>query len=202
MSGPSNNYVGLYNAVGQLEGFNSNQMTTNLQAQPYARAHATDFPLNMTSTNTDSPGQMPTNLQAQHYAQDFRSHATSLPLHGNVHMNAMHYGSTGNYITSYPSVSYYGPVSDVGASMNGQLNTSSRNKVETHKNNSCPLCGSSNRYFGTIKSIAHIFTQMRTQDNVLNEPEYVITREVRIQLVIGRVPANANFDQVLALTQQ
>jgi len=207
MNESNNNYVRLYDAVGQLKSFNSNQMATNLQAQPYAHAHATHFPLhdniNMSSTNADPPGQMSINLQAQSYAQDFRSHDTSLPFHGNVDMSDMSYGNAGNRIISYPpSVSYYGPVPGVDTSTNGQLNTSSRNQVETHKNSSCPLCGSSNGHFGTIKSIAHTFTQMRTQANVFNEPEYVITREVRIQLVIGRVAANASFDEVLALTQQ
>ena len=43
---------------------------------------------------------------------------------------------------------------------------------------------------------------MRTQANVFNAPEYVIIREVRIQLVVGRVSANASFGEVLALTQQ
>jgi len=128
MSEPDNNYVGLCNSVGQLEGFNSNQMATNLQTQPYARAHATHFPLHYNVN-------MPTNLQAQPYVQDFHSHDTSLPLH-NVDMNIMNDGNTENRVRSYPSVSYYGPVDTF---MNGQLNTSSR---KTHENSSSPVPGS------------------------------------------------------------
>ncbi|CAG8627619.1 3276_t:CDS:1 [Paraglomus occultum] len=166
MSEPSNNYAGFYNAV---EGFDSNQMGINLQAEP------------------------PT--------QTFRSHATSLPLHSNVHMNTMPYENIGSRMTLYPSVSYYGPLPDVDVSMNEQLNIPSRNQVETHRNSSCSLCGSSNEFFGTIKSqsIVHTFTQVRTQ---FNEPEYAIIREVRIQLVLGKVPTKASFGQVMALTQQ
>ncbi|CAG8544448.1 5114_t:CDS:1 [Paraglomus occultum] len=208
MSEPNNNYVRLYNAASQLENFNSDQMATNSQIQSYAqdfRSHTAHFlphdNVKILSTNADFPGQV-LNLPVQPYAQDVRSHATSLPLHSNVHMNTMHYGNIGNRINLSPSASYYGPVPDVDVSITEQLNTPNCNKIETQKKGSCPLCGSSNGNFGTIKSIAHTFTQMRTQANVLNEPEYVITREVRIQLVIGRVPANASFSQVLALTQQ
>ncbi|CAG8644952.1 8658_t:CDS:2 [Paraglomus brasilianum] len=59
--------------------------------------------------------------------------------------------------------------------MNEQLNTPSREQVETQTNGSCPLCGT------------YIFTPMRT--------------EVRIQLELGSVSANASFGEVLALTQ-
>ncbi|CAG8590391.1 8302_t:CDS:2, partial [Paraglomus occultum] len=98
----NNDYIGLYNAVGQLEGFNSNQMAINTQAQPYARDHVTHFlPRdNMTSTNADSPGQMPINLHAQPYAQDFRSHSIS--------MNTTDCESN-DYRNSSPSLAYTQP---------------------------------------------------------------------------------------------
>ncbi|CAG8651049.1 10130_t:CDS:1 [Paraglomus occultum] len=164
------------------------QTPINLQVQP----HCQDFSLlfhgnaNTTSTDTDSPDQMPINLQAQHHVPDI-----SLPLHDNFHMNRRTSGS------------YYGPVPGVGVFINGQLNTPNRTQVEPHRNGSCPLCGYFSGYFGTIRSrsIVHTFTQMRTQDNVFGEPEYAIIKDVRIQLVVGRVPANASIGQALALTQ-
>src|SRR5690348_240218 len=91
MSEPNVNYVGLYNAAGQLGGFNFNQMALN-QAQPYNRNNAIHFlphdNVDITFTNADSPGQMLINSQTQPYTQAFRSHAISLPLHGNISMTS------------------------------------------------------------------------------------------------------------------
>ncbi|CAG8548244.1 3817_t:CDS:1 [Paraglomus occultum] len=153
--------------------------------------------------NHNPPIQMPINPQAQSQAQHFRPHATSFPLHGNVDINIIDYGNNENIISyqSNPSVSYYYP--GVDTSMNGPLNTPFRNQVASYENSFCPLCGFSNGYFDRIdRSITHTFTQ---NSNVMNEStsrEYTVIREVRIQFVLGTLPATASFDEVLALIQK
>ena len=141
----------------------------------------------------DNPIPITANLQAQ----NFRPHATSF-FHGNVDVNTIDYGNvrnTRNRTTSYPSVSCY---PGIDTSMNGPLN-----QVATYENSFCPLCGFSNGYFDRIdRSITHTFTQ---NSNVMNDSrnrEYTIIREVRIQFVLGTLPATASFDEVLALIQK
>ena len=97
MSEPNKNHVGLYNAVGQSEGFNSNQVATDLQAQPYVPAQAIYLNVNMASTNTDSPDQMATDLQAQPYVP---AHAIHFPLHDNVNMASTNTDSPGQMPTN------------------------------------------------------------------------------------------------------
>ena len=137
--------------------------------------------------NSNTSICMPTALQAQpHHMRRLRSHAAFFPL------------NTMRTTPPYSPAFYYEPVPGPDGSMDGQSNTPSRNRVEAHENCFCRFCGFSNGYSGTIKSrsIVHTFAQMRTG------LEYEIIREVRIQLVIGRLPANANFGEVSALTQQ
>jgi len=175
----NNNHVGLYNSLYQPENF--------------------------TFDNVNAPIHMPINSQAQSYAQSFRPYVTTFPFHGNVDVNTINYNNAGN-TTSYqndPPVSYYHP--DVNT-MNRQLNTSN-NKQDI--NSSCPLCGSSNGHLSTInsRSATYTFMPMRTQPSlsfVMDEPtstEYMVIREMRIQSVLGRVPAAASIEEMLALTR-
>ncbi|CAG8644938.1 8657_t:CDS:1 [Paraglomus brasilianum] len=217
----NNDCAGLYNNVYQQEDL---QMAANLQDQHHARPAAPfflDTPFrNANSINTlnesnnmnnDCAGlynnvyqqedlQMAANLQDQRHARPaapflldtpFGNAQSFRPAH-NADMNTIHYGNTRNRTTSYPPTSY---CDGIDVSMNGLLNIPNFNQVATHENSSCPVCGFSNGHFDKInRSITHTVTQ---NSNAMNE--HVVIREVRIQFVLGTVPAT---DKVLALIRK
>ncbi|CAG8590372.1 8301_t:CDS:1 [Paraglomus occultum] len=189
-----NNYIGLYDNVYQPEDFDIATMsepndTNSDYTDHYNNIHQLE------GDNTNNQIHLPITLHTQRYTH-FRP-ATSFLLHNDVHINTINYDSTENL---YQDPSYY----------QSQLNTSSH---EQDINNFCPLCGSSDGQFGTIssQSIAYTFTPMRTQasfsfnnSTVMNEPtstQYMVIKEVRIQLVLGRVPAVTGIGEMLGLTR-
>ncbi|CAG8544499.1 5117_t:CDS:2 [Paraglomus occultum] len=203
----NNGYVGINNTVHQPESLDSNPpvpLDTNLHTQSHIqsfRPYATSFSLeDMPYINTNPPSQTTVNLPQP--IQHVRTPDIFLPFSGSVDMtsiNTVDYRNAGNRTTSYqadPSDSYYHP--GVGIRL-----------TEQDMNCRCPLCGSSNGHFDTIDSqfVTYTLAPMRAQasdnTNLFNETaslEYVVIREVRVQSVLGRVPA-ASIGEMSALTQ-
>jgi len=184
----------------------------------YQLSYPEDF--NFENTNPNPPVQMPISLQSQPCIQNFLPSVTSFPLFDNVDamsLNATDYEDTRTYPgddASYQGLSEYAYLDTVDTT-NEQLNTSSRNQVETHTNSLCPLsapfqtpCGPS--VLHSDMTTDNSFHRSDVPNNtcisymLIRMPasnEYVVMREERTQSMVGRISAASSIGEMLALTR-